>query len=45
MPHLMQYTVRTVAALSGCAIVCFVAATLLIAREGGVTRTALRERD
>jgi ABC-2 type transport system permease protein len=33
-----------VAALSGCAIVCFVAATLLIAREGGVTRTALRER-
>jgi ABC-2 type transport system permease protein len=31
-----------VAALSGWALVCFIGATLLIAREGGVTRAALR---
>jgi len=33
-----------VVALSGCSIVCFIAATLLIGREGGMTRTALGDR-
>jgi len=33
-----------VVALSGCSVVCFIAATLLIGREGGMTRTALRDR-
>lgn len=33
-----------VAVLSGWTLVCFILATLLIAREGGVTRAALRDR-
>lgn len=33
-----------IAALTGCGLVCCVAATILIAREGGVTRAALRDR-